>query len=686
MNIKPIEPDNAGPRDVSRDHAKDGFSLTALSGLIKSCELQPRWRERADLNVAYYDGKQLTPQQEATLKAEGLEPRITNLIGRVINGVLGQEAKARSDVKVEADEEELVDVCDVMNKGLKEGQRETYADMAVSNAYASQVKAGIGWVEVSRVSDPLDYPYRVRDVHRHDIWWDWQAKDILYRDARWICRKNWFDLDELEAVMPQFKDILRQSVNNWDGFAFGDLDDQVTYRAFDNERLFATRRTEWVDGVRKRVKLYEVWYKVPATAVVLHLSPTRRVLFDENNQMHVQAVARGLVKISKSLTRQVRMALFAGPHRLMDIGTTKRNFPYVPFIAFRDDEDLSPYGLIEGMRSPQDEYNERRLRIQWMLKAKQIQVDNDALDTKFNTFEDLHNEAMRPDMMLILNGTRRNAGGVKIGNDLQMQKEQFDVMQDAKGLIQDIPGVYSTQLGNAPSGVTSGLAINSLVEQGMVSMGELNDNYRHARRAVFENLLELIADDHQTANMQVMMGSGDGRRVVVLNTFDPQSGQPINTVKDAPVRVGLEDVPATPAFRLQQQQQIATIIGALQSNPQAVAVLTPAFIESTSLPNRQQVADDIRRATGMPTAGDREAAKQMQAQQKQQQVQQQDIQQRAAQVQVAKQEADVQRTHALTQRELAQAAVLTRQAQEPAALPAPTEDDLIQQSLAEALG
>jgi len=706
MNITPINPDGPEYAD-SRDHAEGGYSLTQLEAMLRDRDNQPEWRDRADTNVAYYDGPgQMTELQRQQMIAEGLEPRYTNLIGRVINGVLGQEAKARSDIKVESDDDETADVVDVLNPAMKEAQRETYADMAVSNGYGSQVKAGVGFVEVARNADPLDYPYRVADVHRNEMAWDWRAKDYLLRDARWMTRSRWQDLDELEAAMPQFKQVLRNVASGWNGFVFNDFDnqDELTSRlrlAFDRENSFRVNRTEWLELNRKRIKMYEVWYKVPAEAIVMHLGPTRRVLFDETNPLHVQAVSRGLVKLTKSLTRQVRMALYAGPHRLQDIGTTRRNFPYIPFFAFRDDDDLTPYGLIEGMRSPQDEYNERRQRIQWMLKAKQITVDNDALDEKFNTFQDLADEAMRPDMMLVLKAQRTNANAIRIGNDLSLQGEQVQVMQDAKQLIQDVPGVYSSQLGNAPSGVTSGVANSLLIEQGAVAMGELNDNYRTSRRAVFEGLLELLIEDHAEPDLQVMVGRGTSRRVVVLNTFDPKSQQLINQVKDAQVRVGLSDVPATAAFRMQQQQNVATIISALGNNPQAVAVLTPSFIESSDLPNRLELADDLRRATGQPTSGDREAAKRQQGQAQQAGQAAQALQQANAQADVALKQAKVNLEQAkadeIQQRtgiaahgaalQLAQAAQAQQQPMQPEqpAQPAPmSEEQRIKAALAEA--
>lgn len=668
--MRPIAPRNPGGKSW-RDKAKDGFDLRSLERLVRDCEDQPdRWRLRADLCHAYYDGKQFTPEQEEFVRMEGMEARPTNLIARVINSVLGSEARNRSDVRIESDTDEIADITDVLNRAMKEAQRESYADMAVSSAYASQVKGGLGWVEVSRNSDPLDYAYRVRDVHRSEMHWDWRATDFLLRDARWQVRSQWHDLDEVQVAMPEHADILEMMCNSWDGFAEtsllqeqGNLEEMT--RAFDDFRRFQVRATQWVDTSRKRVRLYEVWYKVPATAVVLRLGPTRTVLFDDKNPLHVLAVSKNLVKVEKVNTRQVRMAIFAGPYRLLDKPTTRKNFPYVPFFAFRDDIDNSPYGLIEGMVAPQDEYNDRRLRIRWLLKARQILVDNDALDTKYNNLEDLAGEAMRPDMVLVRNAARRNAEGVQILSNLSLQKEQVDVMQDSRMLIQDVPGVNNPQMGASGGGITANSAMQTLVEQGLVTLGELNDNYRNSRRLVYENLLDLIVEDHCEAELRVMIGEGAARRAVVLNTFD-QKGMPVNWVKDAPTRVGLSDVPSSPAARMQQQTMLSEIIKSLGGNPQAVAVLIPPFLEASPLDSetRRQAVEDFRKVMGMPPGGDR-AARQAADEQQAQEVQaQKALAMKDAEGKVNEQLAKVEKLLSEVQLNLAKAEQARAQAQQ----------------------
>lgn len=706
--MKPTNPYDDRAGDESRDFAAAGrFSLYALERMLRDCAEQPEWRLRAKLCAAYYDGKQLTELQRWNIRQEDLEERAINLIRPVINSVLGQEAKSRTDVKVEADDDSYADVAEVVSARLKEAERETTAHMAVSEAYASMVKKGLGWVHVSKNSDPLAYPYRVESVDVDEIWWDWRGqKGFSLRDGcRWLVRQRMVDLDEVEAAMPQHREVLLRSVNGWenilelDGAHVGAPEEIELAAAFDNERRFNVNvaRHDWIDSARKMIKLYEVWYRVPAEVVVMHLSPTRRVVYDANDFRHVEAVARGLVKLTKGITSQVRFALYAGPHRLLDEGTDKRDFPYIPFFAFRDDEDKSPYGLIDGMIAPQDEYNERRLRIQWMLKARQIEMDSDALDTEYNTIADIADNVMRPDLVSILNPNRTNRGrGITIKNELSMQKEQFQVMADSKQLIQDTAGRYASQLGSRPAGVTSGIANSILVEQGEQSMGEMNDNYAFARRMVFEQLVGEIISDHKAQRMAVSVGTGKTKRVVVLNDWTPE-GMPINQVKDATIKTALADTPNTPAYRQQTQQQVAQIITALGTNPQAVAILAPAYVESTSLPNRQQVADDLRKATGQPLPGDKEGQAQAEAMQQQALQQQQQNAQALANAQTDDKVASAERSRAQARHANAQAELIEQRLAagfapaEVAGMVAQTgqaqaanEDELISQALADA--
>ncbi len=618
--LKPVESsDHWRP---SHDLARDGYSLPALERILHDVEDQPEWRTTSDLCALYYDsGGVFTREQLQQFQDAGLTPRKINLIFGVINGVLGQEARTRRSPRLEPDDDEWSDVAEVRSQLLATDVRETGADMAISSAYAEQVKCGLGWVEVSDCTDPMQYHRRVRPVHRSEMYWDWRAQQIDLSDARWVLRRQWRDIDDVVAAFPQFREVILHAADGWAGWLMEDAVEQrlINGRSalseyYHSDRRFRVHRSEWINGGRRRIRMYEVWYRVPAETVTMKVGP-RWIQVDTNNPLHVEALRRGMVPVRKAITSQIRRAIFAGPYRLTDEPTRERRFPYVPFFAFRSDADNTPYGLIHGMLAPQDEFNERRMRIQWMLRAQQLEIDSDALDTDYTTIDHVRRESMRPDFMAVTNPNRARAEGIRFRNMFSLQKEQFDMMQDARQSVQDVPRVYSTQLGDAPSGVTSGYAINSLNDMGQMAMGELNDNYGLARRLVFDILDDRNAEDYAQRDLKVTVGQGRAKRVVVLNSFDPETGKIINDMRAAKVSLGLADTPNTPAYMAQASQSMERLVGALGNSPTA-ALLIPSWIENTSAfgPDRKRLADQVRKVSGIavddPQAEDEQRAAQ----------------------------------------------------------------------------
>jgi hypothetical protein len=690
MILKPREPIDPNDRRATsgRDEAKGGYSIRALERLLDDCDEQPLWRDRADRACAYYDNidnDQLTPEQKLAAMQAGIDPRSINLIGRVVNGVLGQEAKSRRDPMAEPDDDDYSDVADVLNVKLKEAKRETLADMECSAAYAHQVKAGAGFTEIRRNSDPLKYGYHVEHVPRDQLWWDWRSRKIDWSDARWVLRRQWKDLDEVIGAMPEHRQAIEQAMHSTAPWTDGPIEEDVGRYSADSmstSTRFRTRAAEWRDGSRERICMYQIQYRVPATVVVMTLGH-RKIIVDPQNPLHAEALSRGLGKVERVSTMQIRNALYAGPVRLLDEPTTQKRFIWVPWFAFRRDADDTPYGLIEGMMAPQDDYNEAAQRMRWMLKAQQLLVDSDAPDERFNTIADIAENMMRPDMVTVLNPNRKNANALTFRNDIQLQRELFERMQDSKQLVQDVPGIYGAQLGDAPQGVTSGIAMNTLVEQGIVAMGELNDNYMLSRRLTFENLMDLIVEDHLAPDMQVKIGVGATRRTVVLNTRNPETGEPMNVVKDAPVKLGLGEAPSSPAYQMQTATLVGNMISAMAGTPQA-GMLIPHWVESNPMmgAGRKQLADDMRRSVGLPVSGDRQRAEAWQQQQEQAAAAQQQAVAQAQAAATAKAEAEAMEARARvdkigseTLKNIADVSQIT----------AANEDQLISDAIAQAL-
>jgi hypothetical protein len=688
--------------DRDRAGKSAGLPLHKLETLLQDMENEPNWRPTANKCADYYDHKQLSQQQLAQYEETGETPVVMNLIQRTINAALGQEAKSRLGWKVDADSAAFADVAQVLSERLHEAQRECSVDQAISEAYSSQLRTGIGWIEVSRNPDPLGYPLRVVPVHRNEVWWDWRARNADKSDSAWMVRQRWVDVDEAVAVMPKHRELLEIGCHTGpitDAMARTVLQSRDTFESIHaTRRAFSRAEEEWLDNsLRKRVRFYSVYYRVHKREVAL-ASGTKRVKFNPRNPLHVMLMQAGGAKLIEGPSYEIRHAMFAGPYRLFDQPTGLRNFPLVPFVCYSADDDRSPYGLVHGMIAPQDEFNQRRTRLLWLLKAKQVFVDNDALDEDHNTFADLAREVMRPDAMFVLNANRRNANGLNVVMNQNLQAEQAQVMRDAQQLIQDVPGLYNALLGSGKDGASSGVALNSLVEQSVTSLGETTDNYRTSRRLVGDVMMEYMVQDLAEPNLQVEVGTGKKRRVVVLNAMNEQ-GVPINPVEDANIRVGLGDVPTTSAYRAQQQVFLSQAIQAVGNDPIARAVLVPALLEAGDLEHRHEYARWMRQQAGVPEPDELNDEGVEQMQQAQQQAAAAQQQQQAAALEAKMQELQAKVAQLMTSAELnaaradqvrtqtaatamqTQAALMAPPVQQPAMDP---EEQAIQEALAEA--
>jgi hypothetical protein len=173
-------------------------------------------------------------------------------------------------------------------------------------------------------------------------------------------------------------------------------------------------------------------------------------------------------------------------------------------------------------------------------------------------------------------------------------------MQESEGRSRS-RAACTTDARRAVDRITSGTAFNSLVEQGITTLGEINDNFRFSRRIVGELLFELVRRDLAGRPMQVTVGQGIKRRVVELNkpAVDEQTGQQVvmNDVSRMRASIVLDDMPQTPTFR----QQIAASLMEMTKGlpPQLQAAVLDLVIQASDLPNKDEFVERIQKALGL---------------------------------------------------------------------------------------
>lgn len=617
----------------------DKLSRERIEQILLDMRNEPPWRVEAQRESDMYDGNQLDSETLQRMSEIGIPPIIVNLIKPAVDTVLGLETKTRTDPIVRSENQQSREGAEGLNEKLKEAVRMTRFNRATADAFAGQIKSGMGWVEVSRESDPFKYPYRVRTVHRSEMWPDWRAREPDFSDGRFLVRRKWFDSDELETFFPKHKQLIKQSIAMhplWEGPE--DVDTSLG-RAWDIERTTSLQDEEWRDTDRHRLALYEVWYKVFTEVWVLHLPDGRVVELNRKDPRHVEAVASGLIKPRKARTHRIRVAYYLGPHQLEDVPSpySHGRFPYAPFTGYREDRSGAPYGLIRSMKSPQEEVNARRSKMLYNLSTRRVIVEEDAVKDHNHVM----GEVARPDSYIILNKNRqnKNSDGLRIDSDSGLNQQQYQLMLEAKNNVQESSGMYPEMMGRSAGSGQSGEAIKSLVEQGTQVLGEIFDNYQEGRRIAADMLMSMIIEDlaaQDNVEVEIEKPGGELQTIILNQPSVDEFGQRFRTndVMRLRTRVVLDETPSTPSYRQQLVSRMMEMTQALPDNLQAAVI--DLVIDATDLPNRKEYVERIRAATGTGQASDpaaQEAAKR-----------EQDLLQREKELTLAEREAKVRET------------------------------------------
>lgn len=593
--------------EISKNRQHRGqFTQEQLLNIMGDIDGQPDWRTDANRCCAYYDGDQIPPQVAAVLEERGQPVECQNLIAPAIDSVLGTEAKTRSDLRVEANYEndDMEKLAEALNAEFYTVCQEMRIDRVRSDAYAGQIKAGLSWVEVRRNPDVTGPRYIAEQINRNEVDWDWLSKKPDLRDARWVRRRRWIDLDEAVMLFPQRAETLKNAVSTWD--TFDDIEridgDDVDLRSgWEERQTWSRNEAEYLSTSRDRIMLYVIYYRVYERIPMLALPTGKMVEYDKNNITHAVAVASGRVKVEMRLVSFIRESWWAGPYHLGDrpCDAPQGMFPLVPFWGFRKDQSGIPYGLVSRMISAQNSYNFRHLKVTWLLQASQVIMDSDATNM---TSEQVRKEANRPDGVFILNSDRKNktkaADALQINRDSSVSAQQMQIMEYDRQNIQDCAGIYSSYMGQDTSGVVSGIAVSNLVEQSSTTLAEINDNYTMACNALGELVLNYLLEDlKQMTNYTIVVNRKDKRRrkVVTINT-PGDDGKITNDISRLDARIVLAPIDSTPAYRAQLADRLIGIIQKLP--PQAQSAVIDLVLELVEIPNKDEFIDRVSRALG----------------------------------------------------------------------------------------
>jgi uncharacterized protein YheU (UPF0270 family) len=554
------------------------------------------------LDEDYYDSMQWSVDDAQVLMDRGQAPLVFNEIKPTIDWIIGTERRTRIDHKVLArrkDEGSRKDA-EIKTMLLKYLSDVNKTPFSRSFAFESAIKAGVGWLETGVRGDPTEELIYTRNEDWRNVIYDSNANEMDLSDARYIFRNRWLDLDIAVAYFPERADEIRSGVNSNQN----DQDDEekyylgarVTQAGFDYQPALNNSKYRPYDGsarglnARERVKMTECWYKVPVLRKKFNGGDFSNQVFDSRNPEHIEAL-RNQYSLYDKLEMQVRCAIFCDGGLVTDSESpySHNRFPLVPVWCYRRRRDKAPYGVIRGLRDPQDDLNKRQSKALWILSANGIIADDDAVED----WDELREEAARPDFLI----TKKKGSYLEFDRNIQMAEEQLKLMDRNVQHIRNVSGITAENLGRQTN-ANSGVAITARQEQGSVSTTQIFDNLRYAVQLVGEIELSNVEQFYTEQKVVRITGDKGLPKYEEINAPD-ENGNIINDITQFQTDFVVSEQDYRSSLRQAMFESLFDIVGRLaQMNPQVALNLLDLVIEMADLPNKQQLVDRIRSING----------------------------------------------------------------------------------------
>ncbi|HBD3082855.1 TPA: portal protein [Escherichia coli] len=568
------------------------FSQRQLQALCSDIDSQPKWRDAANKACAYYDGDQLPPEVLQVLKDRGQPMTIHNLIAPTVDGVLGMEAKTRTDLVVMSDEpdDETEKLAEAINAEFADACRLGNMNKARSDAYAEHaIDDWRGFVDTTVTEGQ---PSPLMSAWEEYQSWDRQQNEWLQRERRRVL---------LQVVYYRtFERLPVIELSNG----------RVV--AFDKNNLMqavavASGRVQVKVGRVSRIR--EAWFVGPHFIVdrpcsapqgMFPLVPFWGYRKDKTGEPY-GLISRAIPAQDEVNFRRIKLTWLLQAKRV---------------IMDEDATQLSDNDLMEQIERPDG-----------IIKLNPVRKNQKSVADVF-----------------------------RVEQDFQVASQQFQVMQESEKLIQDTMGVYSAFLGQesgATSGVaisnlveqgaTTLAEINDNYQFACQQVGRLLLAY-------------LLDDLKKRRNHAVVINRDDRQRrqTIVLNA-EGDNGELTNDISRLNTHIALAPVQQTPAFKAQLAQRMSEVIQGLPPQVQAVVLDLWVNLldvpQKQEFVERIRAALGTPKSPDEMTPEEQEVAAQQQALQQQQA----ELQMREMAGRVAKLEADAARAHAAAQRDNASA-------------------------------
>jgi hypothetical protein len=608
--------------------------LWAHSSYERELDLQRDSRTQRAKDTAFYDGDQFTASELQNYEDRNQEPRVFNEIKPTIDWILGSERRVRSDWNVLPRSENDVEPAIVKTKLIKYIDDINKARWQRSKAFEECIKSGEGWTRVCVEPDEFGDPQvKLKYEHWRNMVRDSTCRDTIgFTDCRYMWCTKVVDTESLEVWFPESKQALHDDSGDFEDLRLEHRDemlhtDQYNYDEQSNGVItrsgYMTLAGCIYGGERKAVRIWELWYRKTEKVKVIRIKGrTGSELYNADDKYHQYLIQTGAAEIKETVREQMYVALYTRSAILFhDKSPYAHNkFPFVCRTAFIKDSDGTPYSVIRQIRDIQADLNARRNKALYLMSVNRVVMDEGAVED----VDKLAHEVARPDSII----EKKAHADFEIieGGNLAAPHVQMAEMDAA--IIRQVSGVTGENRGMDTTG-KSGIAIQSLQEQGTVITTPLIDNHALAHQIEGELILSLC-EQFIDREMQFRITGDDIQKpeFVTINDGKPETNI---TATQADFIVAQRDYRQTMRQALSEQMlAVSAQISQATGDPRMAVALIEMSIDLQDLPNKEQITARLREAAGLPPKDEtdeqraqREAMEQAQKQAQAQMAQQQ---------------------------------------------------------------
>jgi len=639
-------------------------------------ERQAENRYQMAIDSDYYDNHQWKQDEAEDLTARGQAPLVFNEAASTIDWILGTERRTRVDFKVFPRTDDDVQAADIKTKTLKYLNDVNRVTFNRSAAFGDCVKVGLGWLEDGARTEPNEEVIYNRHQNWRHMWHDSMGHTLDDQDWRYVHRIRYVDADIARIMFKDRAWLIEEGVSasgvlaldeeesedfwylgkRFSSTDYGDL----TWRGFLTE-------TGMVDNRRERVKIIETRYRMPTHCFYVVGGPWDGQRFDHRNRQMVDAYRRQQVETREQMELRVWMALRTDKGLLAhQVSPFRHNsFGFTPLWCYRRGRDRLPYGVMRRIRDPQDDLNKRGSKTLFLLSTNRVIADRDAVEDH----DEAREEVSHPDAYII----KKKGSEFTIDSHAEVAVGHMQLMDRDVQMIRNAGGVTNENLGRETN-AESGEAIRARQLGGTVVTAEIFSNERFAIQTQGSIRLSL-AEQYMTEARTLRITGGSGSRrppeLVKINqpVQDPDGTiRYLNDITSSQADFYVDEQDFAQSTRQAMFESMLDLIGKVAAiNPEYALRLLRMALEFSDLPNKDEMADEVKRMLGITEPGDEEKLspeeRQALEQRRQQATEQAQIASMMMQLEVAEKGAEVKKLGADAVKITAEAEKISAEAQ-----------------------